>query len=121
VLITNRRFPVKSSETEALLNEFRADPLYVRLCRLQESFRARLTPKPWRLGIRKVPVEFPFETSADQARFNEWEREYESKAVGYSTCAFQTKFGAGGVLPEFDVLIHFHDEKTKATRGLPLA
>jgi hypothetical protein len=121
VLITNRRFAVKSAETEALLNEFQADPLYMRLCRMQESFRARLTPKPWRIGIRKPPVQFPFETSRDQARFSEWEREYESESGGHATCAYQSTFGTGGVLPEFDSLIRFHDQKTRSTSGLPLA
>jgi hypothetical protein len=121
VLIANRRFAAKTAETEALLKEFGADPLYVRLCRMQESFRARLTPKPWRLGIRQPPVGFPFETPAEQDRYRDWERTYESKAVGYATCAYRTTFGTTFVLPEFDALIRFHDEKTKATSGLPLA
>jgi hypothetical protein len=121
VLITDRRFQARSAEAETLLNEFGADTLYVRLCRLQESFRARLSPKPWRLGMRQPPVEFPFETSTDQARYRDWEREYESEAAGYATCAYKTSFGAGRVLPEFDALIRFHDEKAKATSGLPLA
>jgi hypothetical protein len=121
VLITDRRFDAKTADAEALLNEFGADALYVRLCRLQESFRARLSPKPWRLGMRQPPVEFPFETSEDQARYRDWEREYEAQAAAYATCAFITSFGAGNVLSEFDALIRFHDEKTKATSGLPLA
>ena len=120
-LITDRRFHAKTADAQALLNEFAADTLYVRLCRLQESFRARLSPKPWRLGMRTPPVEFPFETSANQARYRDWEREYESQSSGYATCAYQTSFGAGSVLPEFDALIRFHDEKAKATSSLPLA
>jgi hypothetical protein len=60
VLITNRRFPVKSPETEALLNEFRADPLYVRLCRLQESFsRASHSQAPGGWVSAKFPSSFP--------------------------------------------------------------
>jgi len=121
VLITDRRFHAKTAEAEALLKEFAADTLYVRLCRLQECFRARLSPKPWRLGMRQPPVEFPFETSADQARYRDWEREYELQAAGHATCAYKASFGAGSVLPEFEALIRFHDEKTKATSGLPLA
>ena len=121
VLITDRRFAAKTAETEALLKEFGSDPLYVRLCRLQESFRARLTPKPWRLGVRQPPVEFPFESPAEEDRFRDWERMYESKAGGYATCAYRTAFGMGSVLPEFDALIRFHDEKTRATSRLPLA
>jgi hypothetical protein len=120
-LITDRRFTANTTEAEALLKEFGADPLYVHLCRMQESFRARLTPKPWRMGMRQPPVEFPFETSAAQSRYSAWECAYESKAVRYATCAYRTTFGTGGVLPEFAALVRFHDEKTKADSGLPLA
>jgi hypothetical protein len=120
-LITNRRFTANAPETEAVLNEFGSDRLYMRLCRLQESFRARLTPKPWRMKVRQPPVEFPFETASDQARYREWEREYDAKAVGYATCAFVSTTWAGDVLREFEDLIRFHDETTKASSGLPLA
>jgi hypothetical protein len=121
VLITDRRFAPNTAEAEALLNEFGADPLYARLCRTQESFRARLTPKPWRMSVSQPPVEFPFETPEAEGRFRDWERAYESKSAGYATCAYRTTFGTGGVLPGFDALIRYHDEKTKATSGLPLA
>jgi hypothetical protein len=121
VLITDRRFHAKTSEAESLLKEFAADPLYVRLCRFQESFRARLSPKPWRINMGQPPVDFPFETSAAQARFRDWEREYESQSAAWATCAYQASFGAGLVLPEFEALIRFHDEQTKATSSLPLA
>jgi len=39
-----------SAAAETLLEALGCDPLYVRLCRAQQSFRARLTPKPWRCG-----------------------------------------------------------------------
>ena len=121
VLITTRRFPVQGAESEALLNEFGSDPLYVRLCRMQESFRARLTPKPWRVSLRNPPVEFPFETAAAQAQFEAWDREYQSRTAGHATCAFQTDIGRGHALAEFEPLIRLHDERTRATSGLPLA
>jgi hypothetical protein len=121
VLVTDRLLPVKTSETDALLKELGSDPLYVRLCQMQESFRARLTPKPWRCDVRKPPVEFPFETASDQARFREWEREYDLAIRGYATCAHQKTVGTGRMLPEFETLVRHHDEMTKAISGLPLA
>ncbi len=48
-----------SDRAEALLGALGCDPLYVRLCRAQQSFRARLTPKPWRCGIVGAPVAVP--------------------------------------------------------------
>jgi hypothetical protein len=121
VLITSAGFQAGNQETEALLNEFGSDPLYKRLCRMQESFRARLTPKPWRCGFHKPPVEFPLETPQDEDRYRRWEMEYNSKAAPFATCHYVTAFGKGSVLPEFEELIRHHDQETKAGSDLPLA
>jgi hypothetical protein len=121
VLITNTEFHAGSAETEALLKEFGSDPLYVRLCRLQESFRARLTPKPWRCGFYQPRVSFPFETPDAEAEFRTWESKYASKAAAYSTCRYLTAFGDARTAPEFHDLIEYHDRETKASSGLPLA
>lgn len=40
----------KAWDTIKIMKSVYADPLYVGLCQSQECFRARLTPKPWRLG-----------------------------------------------------------------------
>jgi hypothetical protein len=121
VLITNTPFKAGTDATEKLLNEFGADRMYMRLCRVQESFRARLTPKPWRCDFRKPPVEFPFETARDEAAFREWEAEYNSRAADYATCRFLSAVGSGVVAPGLDELIRYHDQETRATSGLPLA
>ncbi len=121
VLITNASFVAGSDEAEALLGEFDADPLYRRLCRLQECFRARLTPKPWRCRMTDPPVSFPFETQASQERFDRWQANYDAKQASFATCAFIAAIGNGSVLPSFDELIRFHDEQTKATTSLALA
>ena len=94
--------------------------MYVRLCRMQESFRARLTPKPWRCGFYKPFVLFPFETPAQEADFRQWESKYNDKAAQYSTCRFLIAFGASAA-PEFASLVAYHDQETKASSGLPLA
>ena len=121
LIVTNAPFKAGSDETEALLGEFRADPLYMRLCRMQESFRARLTPKPFRIEYSNPPVEFPFETPADQAKQDRWVAGYEAKSAPFATCRFMETFGATNVLPEFEELVRFHDEATKANRPLGLA
>jgi hypothetical protein len=120
VLIANARFRAGYNETETLLNEFGADRMYMRLCRVQESFRARLTPKPWRCDFHKPPVEFPFETPRDEAHYRRWEAEYNAKAARYATCRFLSPVGGGTVAPEFEELIRYHDQETKAS-GLALA
>ena len=50
-IATHALFDPCDSETLGLMREFNCDPLYIRLCERQESFRARLTPKGWRCGL----------------------------------------------------------------------
>ena len=121
LLITNAPFKPGSAEAEALLNDFGSDPLYIRLCRLQESFRARLTPKPWRCHLPSLPVPFPFETATEQDRYHRWEAEYNSKSAPYATCRYMTTLGAGTVMQEFKELIQYHDRETKSASAVRLA
>ncbi len=121
VLVTSARFEPGSAASELLMKQFDSDALYMRLCRIQKSFRARLTPKPWRCGSRKLKVGFPFTGPYDQERFNEWETEYNEKSAHFATCRFLGEFGnpvADGIIQS---LVTVHDTRTKAMSGLPLA
>jgi len=49
---------LKTSDDPEVLNWFawiKADPRYVTLCQRQKNFRARLTPKPARIGMDTIP------------------------------------------------------------------
>ncbi len=107
--------------SEGLLQQFGADPLYVRLCRMQESFRARLTPKPWRCGLRVPPVTFPFDTDRAEAQFRAWESTYASAGTRYATCRYLAAVGDGRIAPGLEDLVAYHDQETKTTSSLPLA
>ena len=120
VMVTNRQIRGGGDEAEAILNEFGSDPLYMRLCRTQQSFRARLTPKPWRAGTPKPPVKFPFEDRGAEAAFRRWEGVYTQGIVSYATCKLIKTVG-DDVIPGFRTLIEYHDRETKAASGLPLA
>jgi hypothetical protein len=121
VLITNAAFQAGSNQTEDLLRQFGADPLYIRLCRMQESFRARLTPKPWRCGRQAPPGTFPFETPEEKSRFQDWEKEYNSAIEGYATCRYTASFGSSPMAAGFEELVRYHDQETRAASVLPLA
>ncbi len=121
VLITSRSFTAGSPEAEALLEEFGSDPLYIRLCRLQECFRARLTPKPWRCSMTDPPVSFPFETPTAQQRFDRWQAGYDARRASFATCSFIAAVGSAAVALGFEPLIQYHDSETKATSALRLA
>ena len=121
IAITSAPFEPGSLVAQALLQEFDADPMFTRLCRTQESFRARLTPKPWRCNLPCPPAAFPFETTAEQERQQRWEAQYDSKTASYATCRFLNALGSGKVLAEFNELIQYHDHETKSAHAVRLA
>ena len=121
LLITDVPFQPGSPQSENLLRQFGSDPLYVRLCQMQQSFRARLTPKPWRCGLPVPPVDFPYQTPQEEARFREWEARYRATSAAYSSCRYMTTFGGVRIAPQFEDLVYEHDQETKATSQLPLA
>jgi hypothetical protein len=120
-VITSERIEAGSLRSDVLLQQFAADPLYVRLCRMQESFRARLSAKPWRCGMPTPPVPFPFVTPDEEARFRAWEAQYTPAASRYATCKYLTWIGQGRMDPSLEELVYYHDVETKASSTLPLA
>ena len=120
-VITSERIEAGSPRSDALLQQFAADPLYVRLCRMQESFRARLSAKPWRCGMRVPPVTFPFVTGGEESQFRQWEAQYTPAAARYATCRYLTWIGPGRMDPALEELVYFHDVETKASSTLALA
>ncbi len=52
---------------ERFLRFLRSDPEYIRLCRIQKCYRARLTPKPWRETDNADCVCFRFSTEGKKA------------------------------------------------------
>lgn len=120
-LVTDRLFKTKDPATVALLNRFRADELYVRLCRAQDCFRARLTPKPWRCDALPPPAAFPYGTPAQEARQREWEGKYAERIKSYATCAFLETVGNGAAHPAAGKVAQLHDGMTRSAENLPLA
>jgi hypothetical protein len=74
--------------TRELLEALGSDPRFVKLCAVQESFRARLTPKPWRCDVSLPPGQHPREDTALRARVEEWLRGYEAASEHFATCRF---------------------------------
>jgi len=112
--------PVASS-THAVLNSLGCDSRYQQLCKVQKSFRARLTPKPWRCGCDNPPVRFPYESDRQEALMRQWLAGYQQSSARYATCQFLTTVGATPASSTMASLITEHDTQTKATSGLPLA
>ena len=108
-LVTNQTFDPVAPATEALLTEVGCDPLYVKLCRIQSSFRARLTPKPWRVGKRPPKIPWPFENGDAEQRLRDWVADYTAASEHFGACRFVEAIGTGVVDPELAPVLALHD------------
>lgn len=111
----------------AVTEFFRAlgtDRIYVRMCRNQQCFRARVSPKPWRIGIsqhmRPRPGVWPVAPERLHLR-QEWVEKYEAVARDYAACAYVESLGSSAVHPEARRVQELHDELCRAHSHLPLA
>lgn len=120
-LVTHALFTPTDPQAQEAMNALGADPQYIKLCQVQKSFRARLTPKPWRIGMENPPATFPYESAADEAAMRAWESRYEAASQGRATCRFVEEMGSGAEHPQVTALRTLHDDRTRATSGLPLA
>jgi hypothetical protein len=120
VVATHARLSPDGPDAAALFDALGADPLYRKLCGTQHSFRARLTPKPWRIGQRRLPVTFPWRDAAAERTATDWVREYDRTRAGYSVCTLVEELGAPGTDPTITGVLALHDQWTLAD-GKPLA
>jgi hypothetical protein len=121
VLVTDLLLDPRSAAAQDLLADFAADEAFKRLCKLQGSFRARLTPKPWRMGLARPPGSYPREEPEMRERYGEWLAKYEAASERYATCRFLEVAGAGRLARESRAIAEEHDRVTRAGVGLPLA
>ena len=113
---------------EAAVGEFFAaigvDKIYARMCFNQHCFRARLTAKPWRIGIlqhlKPRPGVWPI-APVHLDRRRRWVAEYEHRAAGYAACRFVETIGRGSVDRDADRIRELHDALSGATSSAPLA
>jgi len=101
---------------DRLLNLCGSDQLYKKLCHAQESFRARLSPKPRRLQMQAPGINYPFASPSESTRLAKWLHEYQAKSRDFATCEFVKNIGiANSPLPEFLGIIELHDQETRST------
>jgi hypothetical protein len=108
-LITNELFEPTDPGSTDVLKSLNSDPLYVRLCRAQECFRARLTPKPWRCGTPNPPSRYPWPTSAAEIAQRQWEKTYEYAADRYTTCKLVKEIGSASMPSDMARIVEMHD------------
>jgi hypothetical protein len=117
----DREFDPSGNEAQELMRTTGTDPAFARLCAVQKSFRARLTPKPWRCGCAMPPGQHPRIDPTLRERFAAWIDAYERGSRGYATCRHVETVGSARARRETEALVELHDRLTRCGETLPLA
>lgn len=121
VMAIDREFDPAGFDVQQLMKKTGTDPAFAQLCLAQRSFRARLTPKPWRARMRPPPGEYPRHDSEIQRHFADWLAKYEKTAPGFATCRYLETVGSGFASVDAGILQQLHDRATRCDELLPLA
>jgi hypothetical protein len=116
VIVLGKNFDPRDQETIRMMDEFNCDRLYTVLCQKQGCFRARLTPKPHRMKMKRYKVQFP--RQGDEVEFHRWLADYESNSRNFGVCRLVEQIGAAYSLSD---AIRIHDDVTGVNYRQPLA
>jgi hypothetical protein len=108
----DRTLDPSGEECARMFADLGADPQYSRLCRIQKSYRARLTPKPRRIGCSSAPGGHPRTDSEIVRAFAIWVQDYEHASRGHSVCSLVKELGTGTVVAEARAVAELHDRCT---------
>lgn len=121
VVVTGAGLEPKSPEAAAMFEQLGTDQIYGHLCRKYNTCRARLTPKPWRCGLRAPQHAWPPHNDDDAAAAAHWLSQYQAATAGFASCRLAGRFGPPPDALEAE-LIGLHDRATRiAETALPLA
>jgi hypothetical protein len=125
VLATHKTFSANATEVQDFFAAIGTDPVYMRMSINQRCFRARLTAKPWRIGMeshmRPRPGIWPVKPEHLPVR-QTWIDRYEAKASAFSACRFVESLGSGAEHIDVMPVVELHDRETRALRqGMAIA
>lgn len=110
VFVIHQSFKHDSEQGRQWLSRLGADKRYQQLCELQQCYRARLTPKPWRCGMTRPPSNrYPRENALTQQRFSNWVKRYEANSRQFSAVHLIKQLGRPAQDMIIRQLIEVHD------------
>ncbi len=125
LLAMHRVFDPLDPQVTAFFRAIGADDYYALLCQHQHCFRARVSPKPWRIGMRdRIPPgraawPVPAERMAEREA---WIHEYEALSGDFAACRFVESLGSRDYVAATQSVQRLHDALCRAERpSLPMA
>lgn len=123
VLVMHKTFDPNGEEALQFMRALNSDPIYVRMCQNQSCFRARVSPKPWRVGmdhIRPRPGIWPVKEEWMQQRAR-WVETYDNASIGYAACAFEVQLGGTRADRKCERVRGLHDKFSRSDAGIDIA
>jgi|GEM_PF-412938 len=108
-IVTNRTFSPRDSVVREMFTDLNVDPLYMRLCQQQECFRARLSPKPWRVSFERPSSRYPRAKGREQQEFQQWLDRYHTLSMNSAVTKHLASFGPGKLHPDVQIVTDLHD------------
>ena len=117
-------FDPREPEIKACFDALGVDPMYARKCFNQNCFRARISPKPRRIGLPRLRS--PYFAAwrpehADLPARREWIAAYETRAEAYAACRHVETLGSAHADPAAEAVQHLHDAFCRADQNLRIA
>lgn len=108
LLVAGTGLAPDSPRMHSLCHRLQVDAMYASLCHKQRCWRARLTPKPSRIGMPRFPRTDDSESALVATA--EWETLYAKQTKGISVCRLVDSLGAAICSP----IVRVHDDATGA-------
>lgn len=124
LLALHRLFDPREPAVQACFDALGVDPVYARMCHNQHCFRARVSPKPWRMGLPRMRPPYSAAWRPEHAHLPArlaWVDAYQRKAQDYASCRYIETLGNGPVDADADAVRELHDLLCQAERDLAIA
>lgn len=100
----------------SLMRKLFVDWIYIQMTRKQNCYRARVTPKPYRMRMQTIRIKSPLD--CEQEAYIEWSKTYQSNAENYSVVRLLETTGQDF---SHEPVIRLHDQLCNARRNRQLA
>jgi hypothetical protein len=116
VIVTGENILPEENLARIISRKLNTDPLYWQLCKKQNCYRARLTPKPYRIKYKSIKIELPISIERKE-EIKSWDIGYLEKSKNYSVCKYIGTIGSENL----SNLVSLHDKYTGANDNRKLA